>query len=255
LLTFAAASTNFMVAYATSVAFDDGVAAERREAALVRRLGLVVAQIAPEEMHQLQVPHAASVHLDDALQLAFHELAALDGLHDRRRPVPVRRFEVSGVQHTAQSLVPDQVVEPREPPLGVAPELAGLRLTDGADAVVGLALDHRTVGRVLQAHGRHAPGTNTLRQVVGGLGTPAGAGGVRVHVDGNGAVDQRRTFRVGQHLRAGLPRGAGAQQGSGPAGQREEPEPTEAPQRVAAGESGGDSGSRDRPVAPEVSGH
>jgi hypothetical protein len=80
---------------AQPIALGDSVASERRQAALIRRFGLVVSHVAPEEVHHLHVPHAAPVHRADALQLAFQKLASLDSLHDGRRAVPMRHFQIS----------------------------------------------------------------------------------------------------------------------------------------------------------------
>jgi hypothetical protein len=126
-----------------------------------------------------------------------------------RRLVPVGRFQVSRLQRPPKSLPGHQIVEPCEPELGELPQLAGLRLPNRADAIVRLAPDHGSIARVAQAHRRHAPGPNALAEVVGGPGAPGGARRVRVHVDPDDAVHQRRDLGIGrQHLLARSRRGA-----------------------------------------------
>src|SRR6185369_16451082 len=118
---------------AQPIALDDRVTSERRQTTLVRGLGLVVPHVAAEEVHQLQVSNTAPVHFTHTLQLALEEVATLDGLHDGRGLVPVRRLEIAALQRAPQSLRRDEVVEPLEPALREAPELAGLRLPDRAN--------------------------------------------------------------------------------------------------------------------------
>ena len=187
----AAASTNshggvrYVDHDAQPIAFGDRVASERRQTTLVRGLGLVVAHVAAEEVHQLQVSHTAPVHFADTLQLALEEVATLDGLHDGRRPVPVRRFQIS--RAAARAAIPASVTRSsnhasRRCVWRQSSPGSGCR--DGADAVVRLPLDHGSIAR-------SAPGTppSCARYECArpgrrlGLGPSAGARRVRMHVD------------------------------------------------------------------------
>jgi hypothetical protein len=92
---------------AQAVAFGDDLTPQRRQAALPGRLGLVVAELATEEVHELELPHAASIDLRDPLDMALEELTALDPLHDGRSSIPVRGFQVARLQDAAQILAAD----------------------------------------------------------------------------------------------------------------------------------------------------
>src|SRR5262249_57495327 len=111
-------------------------------------LGRVAANVAAKEVHHLQVPDPSPVPLADALQLALEKLTALDGLHDGRRTVPVRRFQVSRRERPPKPLPGHQIVEPCEPALRELPELSGLRLTNRADAIGRIAPEHWRIARV-----------------------------------------------------------------------------------------------------------
>src|SRR5262245_30009526 len=105
----------------------------------------------------MQLPDAPTVDFRHSLDSRLEELTAFDGLHDGGGPVPVRRFQIPGLQHTTQPLGAYHAVEEVQAGLRVSPELAWRGVSGGDHVMVRMTADDGAVAGVAGADGGHAP--------------------------------------------------------------------------------------------------